>query len=122
MSGWARREWGPATMAVESLPAILALYPRCVHRRRRRNLAPRTRWPSGPADPDDDGWATVSGIGSRILGAAPDFDVGSYGCRNLVTLVEKSGGFEVDKKPGGSVRIRRKPAGRKAAGRAKPSS
>ena len=66
-------------------------------------------------DSDDDGWANLSDVGSRILGAAPDFDVRSYGCRNLVTLVEKSGGFEVDKNPGGSVRIRRKAARRKAA-------
>ena len=66
-------------------------------------------------DSDDDGWTNLSGVGSRILGAAPDFDVRSYGCRNLVTLVEKSGGFEVDKNPAGTVRIRRKAARRKAA-------
>ena len=73
-------------------------------------------------DSDDDGWVNLSGVGSRILGAVPDFDVRSYGCRNLVTLVEKSDGFEVDKNPGGSVRIRRKVSVRKAAGKAKQGS
>ena len=73
-------------------------------------------------DSDNDGWANLSDVGSRILGAAPDFDVRSYGCRNLVTLVEKSGGFEVDKNPGGTVRIRSKPAVRKASRKAKQGS
>ena len=47
--------------------------------------------------PDDDGWANLSDVGTRILAAAPDFDPRTYGCRNLSTLVEKSGGFEIDK-------------------------
>ena len=65
-------------------------------------------------DSDVDGWANLSGVGSRILGARPDFDARSYGCPNLSTLVQKSGGFEM-RKDQGAVYIRRKVAKRKAA-------
>ena len=66
---------------------------------------------------DDDGWVHLGSVGSRILGAAPDFDPRTYGCPNLSTLVTKSGGFEVRKDPGGAVSIRRKPATKKARGK-----
>ena len=65
-------------------------------------------------DSDDDGWANLSGVGSRILGAKPDFDARSYGCPNLSTLVEKSGGFEI-RKDHGAVYIRRKAAKHRAS-------
>jgi hypothetical protein len=52
----------------------------------------------------------LGGLGSRILGIAPDFDPRSYGCPNLSTLAAKSGGFELRKGPGNVVHIRRKPA------------
>ena len=68
-------------------------------------------------DEDDDGWVHLGSVGSRILGAAPDFDPRTYGCPNLSTLVTKSGGFEVRKDPGGAVSIRRKPAAKKARGK-----
>ena len=32
---------------------------------------------------DSDGWANLGGVGSRIIGAAPDFDARAYGCPNL---------------------------------------
>ena len=67
---------------------------------------------------DDDGWANLSDVGKRILAAAPDFDPRSYGCRNLSTLVEKSGGFEIEKGSLGAIRIRRKAVKRKAPGKA----
>ena len=70
-------------------------------------------------DTDDDGWMNLGNVGSRILGAAPDFDARTYGCRNLVTLVEKSGGFEVEKDQARNVRIRRKPPRRKTTGKSK---
>ena len=60
--------------------------------------------------------------GSRILGAAPDFDPRTYGCANVSTLVAKSGRFEVGKEPGKPVFIRRKPAGGKAAARDQTSA
>ncbi|MCY4459984.1 MAG: NYN domain-containing protein [Albidovulum sp.] len=66
-------------------------------------------------EPDDDGWAQLSGVGSRILGAQPDFDSRSYGCANLSKLAEKSGVFEIRKDDTGGVFIRRKIAGRKAS-------
>ena len=69
-------------------------------------------------DSDDEGWANLGGVGSRIIGAAPDFDARTYGCPNLSTLIAKSGGFEIRKGPGAAVYIRRKEAGRKAAGKA----
>ena len=68
---------------------------------------------------DDDGWANLSDVGKRILAAAPDFDPRSYGCRNLSTLVEKSGGFEIGKGSSGGMRIRPKAVKRKAPGKAK---
>ena len=66
---------------------------------------------------DDDGWVHLANVGSRILGAAPDFDPRTYGCPNLSTLVTRSGGFEVRKEPGKPVFIRRKPAAKKASGK-----
>ena len=72
-------------------------------------------------DVDDDGWARLGTVGSRIQGAAPDFDPRTYGCSNLSTLVTRSGGFDIIRKdPGNSFHIRRKakaPA-RRAAGKA----
>ena len=70
-------------------------------------------------DADEEGWMNLGNVGSRILGAAPDFDSRTYGCRNLVTLVEKSGGFEVEKDQAGNVRIRRKTPRRRTAGKAR---
>ena len=57
---------------------------------------------------DEDGWVHLGTVGSRILGAAPDFDPRTYGCANLSTLAEKSGGFEVREGPGNAIHIRRK--------------
>ena len=71
-------------------------------------------------EPDDDGWVNLSNIGSRILGAAPDFDPRTYGCPNLSTLVTKSGGVEVRKGSGGAVHIRCKPKAGKGTGKAAP--
>ena len=68
-------------------------------------------------DSDDDGWANLSGVGSRIVGAAPDFDARTYGCPNLSALVAKSGGFEIRKGPGAAINIRRKAARKAAAGK-----
>ena len=69
-------------------------------------------------DADEDGWAKLSGVGTRIYGAVPDFDPRTYGCSNLSTLVEKSGGFEI-RKDQGAVHIRRKAVGRKGSAAAK---
>lgn len=61
---------------------------------------------------DDEGWATLGGVGSRIVQIAPDFDPRTYGESKLSTLVLKCGGFDVDK-AGNALRIRRR-AGRNA--------
>ena len=61
-------------------------------------------------DGDEDGWVHLGTVGSRILGAAPDFDPRTYGCPNLSTLATKSGGFEVRKGPDNAIHIRRKAA------------
>ena len=58
-------------------------------------------------DSDDDGWANLGGVGSRILGAAPDFNARTYGCPNLSTLVAKSGGFDPAVSISGRGRARR---------------
>ena len=68
-------------------------------------------------DADEDGWMNLGNVGSRILGAAPDFDARTYGCRNLMTQVEKSGGFEVEKDKAGIVLIGRKAPRRRTAGK-----
>ena len=65
-------------------------------------------------DADEDGWANLGRVGSRLQAAWPDFDSRTYGCPNLSTLVEKSGGFEIRKEPGKDVHIRRKAARRRA--------
>lgn len=61
---------------------------------------------SAIGEPDDDGWENLSMVGNRILGAQPDFDSRSYGCANLSTLVEKSGGFDIRRRHG-TVYVRR---------------
>ena len=72
-------------------------------------------------DADEDGWVNLAAVGSRIMRATPDFDPRTYGCSNLSTVVTRSGRLEVRKEPGKPAFIRRKPAGRKAAGRASAS-
>jgi uncharacterized LabA/DUF88 family protein len=57
---------------------------------------------------DDDGWAHLGAVGNRIPGIAPDFDHRTYGCTNLSTVAEKSGGFEIRRGPGNAIHIRRK--------------
>ena len=66
---------------------------------------------------DEDGWVNLGSVGSRILGAAPDFDPRTYGSPNLSTLVTRSGGFEIRKEPGEPVFIRRKPSRKKTTGK-----
>ncbi len=44
---------------------------------------------------DLDGWYPLSAVGSRLLAEMPDFDPRSYGCVKLVSLIEKSGAFDI---------------------------
>lgn len=67
---------------------------------------------------DDYGWANLGDSGTGIPAVVPDFDTRTCGCRNLGTLVEKSG-FEIGKGTSGGMRIRRKatkPTARAKAG------
>ena len=65
-------------------------------------------------DLDADGWENLDSVGQRLQGAHPDFDPRSYGCANLSTLVDRSGGFDIRKETG-RVHVRRKVAVRKGA-------
>jgi hypothetical protein len=44
---------------------------------------------------DEDGWYHLGGVGTRLIALYPDFDPRTYGCSKLVTLLEKTGAFEV---------------------------
>jgi len=59
---------------------------------------------------DEDGWVGLGGVGQRLINLAPDFDPRTYGHAKLGDLVQKTGGFEVDRSEGRGVRIRLKPA------------
>ena len=56
---------------------------------------------------DDKDWVNLSEVGSRLNHLAPDFDPRTYGFSKLVTVVEKTGKFEIDRPKGGGVRIKR---------------
>ena len=70
-------------------------------------------------EPDVDGWESLGSVGQRIQGALPDFDPRSYGCANLSTLVERSGGFDI-RKDANNVRVRRKATGVRVPARGGP--
>src|SRR5690606_30009196 len=44
---------------------------------------------------DEEGWAPLGAVGSRLANIAPDFDPRSFGQAKLSSLVERSGGFEM---------------------------
>lgn len=44
---------------------------------------------------DQNGWYFLGAVGTRLLILMPDFDPRTYGCPKLVTLVEKSGAFDI---------------------------
>ena len=55
---------------------------------------------------DDQGWAPLSALGSRLAIMAPDFDPRSFGFRKLSDLVRGTNKFEVEQANGGPLRIR----------------
>lgn len=59
-------------------------------------------------DEDDEGWVKLGGVGERLLVLAPDFDPRTFGHGKLVTLVERTGQFDVRREQGRSVMIRAK--------------
>ena len=63
----------------------------------------------------EDGWALLGPVGQQISKLFSDFDFRTYGCRNLSSLVKRTGAFEIDEK-NGPLRIRALPrASRKSA-------
>ena len=58
---------------------------------------------------DQNGWYMLSEVRNRLQVLKPDFDPRTYGCPKLVTLVEKSGSFEI-RRNHLTVFIRAKPA------------
>jgi len=57
---------------------------------------------------DDEDWVDLSTVGQRLNHLAPDFDPRTYGCDKLLTVVEKSGKFQVERSSGRAVRIKRR--------------
>jgi uncharacterized LabA/DUF88 family protein len=57
---------------------------------------------------DDEDWVDLGVVGQRLNHLAPDFDPRNYGYAKLVSVVEKTGKFEIERKPGKSVRIKRR--------------
>jgi hypothetical protein len=44
---------------------------------------------------DQLGWYFLGSVGSRLMALSSDFDPRTYGCAKLVTLIEKSGAFDI---------------------------
>lgn len=55
---------------------------------------------------DDQGWAPLSALGSRLAIMAPDFDPRTFGFRKLSDLVRGTNKFDVEQTAGGPLRIR----------------
>lgn len=64
---------------------------------------------------DVDGWVALGPVGTRLAMLSSDFDPRTYGCARLSDLVVKTGAFEIDRRDGGGVYIRLKPAPRPKA-------
>jgi uncharacterized LabA/DUF88 family protein len=58
---------------------------------------------------NDDGWVTLSGVGSHLSKLASDFDPRTYGHAKLSDLVQKAGSFETKRPSTGGVYIRSEP-------------
>ncbi len=57
---------------------------------------------------DDEDWVDLSLVGHRLNHLAPDFDPRTYGFDKLISVVEKTGQFEIERLPGRGVRIKRR--------------
>ena len=55
---------------------------------------------------DDDGWATLSGVGSIITKQRPNFDARTYGYNKLSELITATTLFEIDRRSPGENRPR----------------
>ena len=57
---------------------------------------------------DEDGWAPLGALGSRIGNLAPDFDTRSYGSGKLSDLIRRTGAFEMRRSDGNQMMVRPK--------------
>ncbi|MGG7567257.1 NYN domain-containing protein [Rhodovulum sp. DZ06] len=57
---------------------------------------------------DEDGWAPLGALGSRIGNMAPDFDTRSYGSGKLSDLIRRTGKFEMKRSNGNQMMVREK--------------
>ena len=57
---------------------------------------------------DEEDWVDLAVVGHRLSNLAPDFDPRTYDCDKLLTVVEKSGKFLVERPSGRGVRIKRR--------------
>lgn len=55
---------------------------------------------------DEDGWVSLGAIGQRLAVLSSDFDPRTFGFAKLGGLVEKAGGFEIDRSRGRGVYVR----------------
>lgn len=58
---------------------------------------------------DTDGWFALGVVGNRLNVLNSDFDPRTFGHARLSDLVEKTGAFDVERRPGSGVYIRLKP-------------
>jgi NYN domain/OST-HTH/LOTUS domain len=58
----------------------------------------------------DDAWVPLGAVGSQLYKLATDFDTRTFGFAKLIDLVRETNAFEIEKREGGTVRIRVKPA------------
>lgn len=57
---------------------------------------------------DDEDWVELATVGHRLNHLAPDFDPRTYGCDKLISVVEKTGKFAIERPQGRGVRIKRR--------------
>jgi hypothetical protein len=57
----------------------------------------------------DDGWVTLSAVGSQLANLASDFDHRTYGFGKLSELVRGTNAYEFQHPEGGTMKIRVKP-------------
>jgi uncharacterized protein (TIGR00288 family) len=57
---------------------------------------------------DEEGWAGLGGIGTRLQSIAPDFDPRNYGFGKLSDVVRKAGAFDIEKAEGRQLRVRQR--------------
>lgn len=57
---------------------------------------------------DEEGWALLASVGSRLQNFAPDFDPRNYGFSKLSDVARKAGAFDVEPAADGQLRLRQR--------------